>query len=83
MTTDGRLKNNLRKAEMTNRITSMDELPEVASRAELAEYTGIAPQTLARWASEGTGPKYIKLGGAVRYLKRDLLEWLNAQSAAK
>lgn len=66
---------------MVTRIKTLDELPEYASRAEVAEYTGIAPQTLARWGSEGVGPKFIKLGGAVRYKKADLVAWL--ESAAK
>lgn len=78
-----RLIPNPRKVEMTTRIRSIDELPDLSSRAELAAYTGIAPQTLARWASEGTGPKFIKIGAAVRYRKVDVLEFLEAQAAAK
>lgn len=47
---------------------------------EAAEFLGLAKTTLNKWRHFGTGPKYIKLGKrAVRYRRRDLLEWLGTQ----
>ncbi|WP_348524829.1 helix-turn-helix transcriptional regulator [Litoribrevibacter albus] len=31
--------------------------------------------TLERWRSEGIGPIYVKLGGQVRYRRKDVLEY--------
>jgi hypothetical protein len=36
----------------------------------------IQVRTLQRGRLEGIGPKYLKLGGAVRYSKQDLQDWL-------
>ena len=39
---------------------------------EAAEYLNISRQWLANQRWRGTGPKYIKIGGAVRYQADDL-----------
>lgn len=53
-------------------------LPEVATRAEVAEYTRIAVPTLSRWATENKGPKFRKAGGRVLYRRDDVLKWLDS-----
>lgn len=35
---------------------------------------------LARWRSEGRGPRYVKVGPFVRYRVSDLDAWLKAQT---
>lgn len=39
---------------------------------ELAEHWGIPVRTLAAWRYQGKGPRYMKLGGAVRYRLEDV-----------
>ena len=39
---------------------------------EAAVYLGLAVSTLNKWRCYGTGPKYLKLGRAVRYTKDEL-----------
>ena len=39
---------------------------------EAAAYLGLAVSTLNKWRCYGTGPKYLKLGRAVRYTKEGL-----------
>ena len=39
---------------------------------EAATYLGLAVSTLNKWRCYGTGPKYLKLGRAVRYTKEEL-----------
>lgn len=34
---------------------------------QVAEMLGLKPRTLINWRSQGQGPKYIKIGGLVRY----------------
>jgi predicted DNA-binding transcriptional regulator AlpA len=60
---------------------SFEDFPDLATRREVSQFTGIAVQTLARWASEtnsglAKGPKVTKLGGVVRYHKRDVAMWI-------
>jgi predicted DNA-binding transcriptional regulator AlpA len=42
---------------------------------QLARRWQISPRTLERQRWIGEGPKYVKLGGAVRYLSTDVLEY--------
>lgn len=61
--------------EMT--IAASIELPDVASRAEVAAYVRVSPATLARWAMDGKGPRFRKAGSRVLYRKDDVLAWLD------
>lgn len=45
---------------------------------EAAEYTRLSVPTLNRFRVTGEGPKFLKLGGAVRYRKSDIEAWLDA-----
>ncbi|MDR6142367.1 excisionase family DNA binding protein [Microbacterium foliorum] len=60
--------------------TAFGELPDVATRRQVAEFTQISVPTLARWASEGKGPKSIRPGGGsvLRYRREDVMAWLAA-----
>jgi predicted DNA-binding transcriptional regulator AlpA len=43
---------------------------------ELAKRTGTARDTWAKRRRRGDGPSYVKIGKSVRYLIRDVDEWL-------
>lgn len=45
-------------------------------RPNAALYTGFAVKTLAMHASNGTGPKFQKIGGRVFYRRDELDAWL-------
>jgi predicted DNA-binding transcriptional regulator AlpA len=62
-------------------LRSIESLPELCTRAELAAFTGVSVQTFARWAVEGKGPRQTKLGHASRYKKAHVVEWLEASAA--
>ena len=50
-------------------------------RADLPRYIPIAAQTAARWAVEGQGPRFIKVGRRlVAYRAGDLRKWLQGQA---
>jgi excisionase family DNA binding protein len=57
--------------------TSPGQLPEIATRQQVAEYTQTSVPTLARWAAEQKGPRFIRLGSAVRYRREDVLAWIS------
>lgn len=61
----------------------LEDLPDLLTRRQLAAFTGIAEQTLARWAVAGEvnrGPQITRLGRAARYQKRHVQEWLDANA---
>jgi len=58
--------------------TRADQLPDLATRSEVAAYTRVAISTLARWAMEGRGPAFVRLGRAVRYRRADVIAWVDA-----
>jgi hypothetical protein len=43
-----------------------------------ADVLGVSPRTLQRWRQEGRGPRFLKLGGAVRYPATELSAFANA-----
>ena len=69
---------------MNPNATILLPLPEdddtLIRRADLPRYLPVASQTLARWACEGQGPRFIKVGRRlVAYRAGDLREWLQAR----
>ena len=64
--------------------TALLPLPEnddtLIRRSDLPRYIPVASRTLARWAVEGQGPKFCKIGRRlVAYRAGDLREWLRGQ----
>lgn len=45
-----------------------------------ADYLGVAVRTLENWRCRRYGPRYVKIGGSVRYRQSDLDAWLAAQT---
>jgi len=59
------------------------ELPTLMTQEELAEYLGMSTAWCERSRWDGTGPRYLKLGGKrlVRYRAEDVKEWLDESMA--
>ncbi|EFD51811.1 DNA binding domain, excisionase family [Micrococcus luteus SK58] len=55
-------------------------MKELMTPDELSEYTGTPVHTLAHWRYVGRGPRFVKLGRAVRYRAEDVRAWLEAQT---
>jgi hypothetical protein len=49
---------------------------ELLDSHEVAELLKLSDRTLERHRAAGTGPAYIAVGGAVRYLRRDVLAFI-------
>ncbi len=58
---------------------SEQRISEIFTTQEAAAYTRLAVPTLERFRLTGEGPVFAKLGGAVRYRKRDLDGWIEAR----
>lgn len=54
-------------------------MERLMTRKQAAEYLGFAPQTLARYAWLGKGPKFKKIGRLVRYTPESLEAWLKSE----
>lgn len=52
---------------------------DVLTTLEAARYVRLGKPTLERFRISGEGPRYAKLGGAVRYRRADLDAWLESR----
>ena len=64
---------------MTHTIINAD-LDALLTETQAAEFLQVSPRTLQAWRVRGGGPRYQKLGRAVRYQRRALVEWLEART---
>ena len=53
---------------------------EAMNEKQAAAYIGRKPITIRQWRGMSRGPKFIKQGRQVVYLKKDLDAWLDANS---
>ncbi len=56
---------------------------EVLTTSEAAQYLRLGKPTLDRFRITGEGPSFCKLGGAVRYRRSDLDNWLESRVATR
>lgn len=52
---------------------------DILTTKEAATYCRLGKPTMERFRISGDGPRYCKLGGAVRYRRADLDEWLESR----
>ncbi|MGH7226101.1 MAG: helix-turn-helix transcriptional regulator [Gemmataceae bacterium] len=45
-------------------------------------YGGLHPRTTMRWRSDGTGPRYTRVGSRILYCLDDVLKWEGANAFA-
>jgi predicted DNA-binding transcriptional regulator AlpA len=51
---------------------------EMMNEHEVAAFLKISVASVRRWRLFRTGPKFLKIGSAVRYKRRDLEAWLDS-----
>ena len=49
---------------------------------EVGELLGVNIGTLARWRSQKTGPRFIKIHSRVRYRADDLQDWIDSRKGS-
>jgi predicted DNA-binding transcriptional regulator AlpA len=47
---------------------------------ELASEWGVSVATLRSWRRRRTGPRYVRVGRSVRYLRRDVEQFIDANT---
>jgi len=65
----------------SKRPLTLDDLPELASRRQVADFLGVSVPTLARWAMLGEGPRVTKIGAHVRYRRAHVRDYIDAAAA--
>jgi predicted DNA-binding transcriptional regulator AlpA len=54
-------------------------LEELLTEHDVARITGLSVASVRRWRLFKQGPKYLKLGSAVRYRAEDIKAWLETR----
>jgi len=54
-------------------------LEELLTEHDVARITGLSVASVRRWRLFKRGPKYLKLGSAVRYRAEDVSAWLETR----
>ena len=55
-----------------------EHLRELLTAAESADMAGVAKRSWWRYVSSGKAPAPVRLGGAVRWRRSELAEWIDA-----
>lgn len=54
-------------------------LQELLNEHDVARITGLSVASIRRWRLLRQGPKYLKIGAAVRYKPEDVSAWLESR----
>jgi len=54
-------------------------LESLLNEHDVARITGMSTASVRRWRLFSTGPKYVKIGAAVRYRLEDVSAWLESR----
>jgi predicted DNA-binding transcriptional regulator AlpA len=57
-------------------MATPNTLEELLNEHDVARLTGLSVATVRRWRLLRQGPRYIKIGAAVRYKAEDISAWL-------
>lgn len=56
-----------------------NKLAELLNEYDVARITGLSLASVRRWRLLRQGPKYLKIGAAVRYKPESVSEWLESR----
>jgi len=59
--------------------TEGNELKALLTEHEVARLTGLSVASVRRWRLFAQGPRYLKIGAAVRYRSEDVDQWLSSR----
>lgn len=60
-------------------MVTKNTLEELLTEHDVARVTGLSVASVRRWRLLRIGPKYIKIGAAVRYRSEDVASWLHSR----
>jgi predicted DNA-binding transcriptional regulator AlpA len=59
--------------------TVHNPIESLLNEHDVARVTGLSVASVRRWRLLRQGPKYLKIGAAVRYKPEDILAWLESR----
>jgi len=65
---------------MQARLHTNQSLDGLLSEVEAGDLLGLSTRTLQSWRAQETGPAYVRAGRAIRYRRRDLLNWIEVNT---
>lgn len=60
--------------------TSFPDLDGLLKEQDAAELLSLSVRTLQAWRVRLAGPAFVHVGRAIRYRRRDLLDWISANT---
>ena len=57
---------------------SLPDAPELLNEHQVAKFLQLSVASVRRWRLSRSGPKYLKIGSAVRYRRDDVETWLSS-----
>jgi hypothetical protein len=52
------------------------------TEVQAADVLNLSIRTLQAWRAKGAGPSFVRAGRAIRYRRRDLVAWMDANTVA-
>jgi len=59
--------------------TGHNRIEDLLNEHDVARITGLSVASVRRWRLMKQGPRYLKLGSAVRYRSADIAAWLESR----
>jgi predicted DNA-binding transcriptional regulator AlpA len=59
--------------------TANNSIETLLNEHDVARVTGLSVASVRRWRLLGRGPRFLKIGAAVRYRLEDLQAWLETR----
>jgi predicted DNA-binding transcriptional regulator AlpA len=73
----------LLQAKTAPQAEDPEYLDQLLGESDAARLVGFSVRSLQGWRVKGGGPRFVKIGGrSVRYRRRDLLAWAEANLCA-
>ena len=60
-------------------MATRNTLEELITEHDVARVVGLSVASVRRWRLLRQGPKYLKIGAAVRYKPKSVMAWLNSR----
>lgn len=60
-------------------MAMLNTLEKLLNEQDVARLTGLSVASVRRWRLLQRGPKYLKIGAAVRYRAEDISAWLETR----
>jgi predicted DNA-binding transcriptional regulator AlpA len=60
---------------------SLPDVPDLLNEHQVAKFVQLSVACVRRWRLSRSGPKYLKIGAAVRYRREDVESWLSSCDA--